>query len=104
MPPPLRILLVENDDTDADLVAAQLSAAGFPVEIARVRSIPEARRLASNVAHDFNNVLIAMFGYVDLLLDQFAAEDSRRADLEEIRRLAERAARLTRELLDVSRG
>jgi signal transduction histidine kinase len=127
MPPPLRILLVEDDDADADLVAAQLSTAGFPVEVARVRSLAEAGRaiqlalhrseeqlrqsqkmeavgrLANGVGHDFNNVLTAIFGYADLLLDQFAPEDPRRADLEEIRRSAERAATLTRQLLAFSR-
>jgi signal transduction histidine kinase len=60
-------------------------------------------RLAGGVAHDFNNVLTAIFGYVDLLLDQFTQEDPRRADVQEIRRSAERAAALTRQLLAFSR-
>jgi len=60
-------------------------------------------RLASGIAHDFNNVLTAIFGYADLLLDQFPPEDQRRADLQEIRRSAERAATLTRQLLAFSR-
>jgi two-component system cell cycle sensor histidine kinase/response regulator CckA len=60
-------------------------------------------RLAGGVAHDFNNVLTAIFGYTDLLLDQFNAEDPRRADLLEIRSAAERAASLTRQLLAFSR-
>jgi signal transduction histidine kinase len=60
-------------------------------------------RLAGGVAHDFNNVLTAIFGYADLLLDQFPAEDPRRADVQEIRRSAERAAALTRQLLAFSR-
>ncbi len=60
-------------------------------------------RLAGGVAHDFNNVLTAIFGYADLLLDQFPAEDPRRADVQEIRRSAERAASLTRQLLAFSR-
>jgi len=60
-------------------------------------------RLAGGVAHDFNNVLTAIFGYADLLLDQFAKDDPRRGDVEEIRRSAERAASLTRQLLAFSR-
>jgi two-component system, cell cycle sensor histidine kinase and response regulator CckA len=60
-------------------------------------------RLAGGVAHDFNNVLTAIFGYVDLLLEQFADDDPRRADLQEIRSSAERAASLTRQLLAFSR-
>ena len=60
-------------------------------------------RLAGGVAHDFNNVLTAIFGYTDLLIEQFAIDDPRRADVAEIRRSAERAAALTRQLLAFSR-
>jgi PAS domain S-box-containing protein len=60
-------------------------------------------RLAGGVAHDFNNVLTAIFGYVDLLLDAMDPADGRRADVEEIKRAAARAAGLTRQLLAFSR-
>jgi len=60
-------------------------------------------RLAGGVAHDFNNVLTAIFGYVDLLLDSMDPTDERRADVEEIKRAAARAASLTRQLLAFSR-
>jgi PAS domain S-box-containing protein len=60
-------------------------------------------RLAGGVAHDFNNVLTAIFGYVDLVLESFDAGDRRRADVEEIKRAAQRAAGLTRQLLAFSR-
>jgi len=60
-------------------------------------------RLAGGVAHDFNNVLTAIFGYVDLLLDAMDPADERRADAEEIKRAASRAAGLTRQLLAFSR-
>jgi two-component system, cell cycle sensor histidine kinase and response regulator CckA len=60
-------------------------------------------RLAGGVAHDFNNVLSAIFGYAELLLDQFDETDPRRADVVEIRRSADRAANLTRQLLAFSR-
>ncbi|HXV85280.1 MAG TPA: PAS domain S-box protein, partial [Gemmatimonadales bacterium] len=60
-------------------------------------------RLAGGVAHDFNNVLTAVFGYVDLLKEQFAAGSPQREDLDEIRKAADRAAGLTRQLLAFSR-
>jgi two-component system cell cycle sensor histidine kinase/response regulator CckA len=60
-------------------------------------------RLAGGIAHDFNNVLTAIFGYTDLLIDQFGLDDPRRTDIQEIRRSAERAASLTRQLLAFSR-
>jgi signal transduction histidine kinase len=60
-------------------------------------------RLAGGVAHDFNNVLTAIFGYADLLMDGLDLTDPRRADVEEIKRAANRAAGLTRQLLAFSR-
>jgi PAS domain S-box-containing protein len=60
-------------------------------------------RLAGGIAHDFNNVLTAIFGYADLLLEQLPADNASRDDVEEIRRSAERAASLTRQLLAFSR-
>jgi PAS domain S-box-containing protein len=60
-------------------------------------------RLAGGVAHDFNNILAAIAGYAELLLAQTAPEDARRREVEEIRRAADRAASLTRQLLAFSR-
>jgi PAS domain S-box-containing protein len=60
-------------------------------------------RLAGGIAHDFNNILTAITGYVDLLLEDLAAKDPRRQDAEEIRKAADRAAGLTRQLLAFSR-
>jgi signal transduction histidine kinase/CheY-like chemotaxis protein len=60
-------------------------------------------RLAGGVAHDFNNVLTAIAGYSDLLLEDLDARDPKRQDVEEIRAAAQRAATLTRQLLAFSR-
>jgi len=60
-------------------------------------------RLAGGVAHDFNNVLTAITGYSDLLLEDLAPEDPKRPDVEEIKAAALRAAALTRQLLAFSR-
>ncbi|HEX7078264.1 MAG TPA: ATP-binding protein [Candidatus Eisenbacteria bacterium] len=59
-------------------------------------------KLAGGVAHDFNNLLTAILGYGDLL-DARLAGDLGRTELGEIRRAAERAAALTRQLLAFSR-
>jgi two-component system cell cycle sensor histidine kinase/response regulator CckA len=61
-------------------------------------------QLAGGIAHDFNNLLTAIIGYSDLLLlSEDCPLDSVRGDLEEIRRAAERAAGLTRQILAFSR-
>ena len=60
-------------------------------------------RLAGGVAHDFNNILTAITGYSDLLLEELAPDDPKRVDVDEIRNAAQRAAALTRQLLAFSR-
>ncbi|HEV8598905.1 MAG TPA: PAS domain S-box protein [Gemmatimonadales bacterium] len=60
-------------------------------------------RLAGGVAHDFNNLLTVIRGYADVLSGQLSGEDPRLAEVREIRRAADRATSLTRQLLAMSR-
>jgi PAS domain S-box-containing protein len=60
-------------------------------------------RLAGGVTHDFNNLLTAVLGYSDLALKRLLPEDPLRKEIVEIRRAAERATVLTRQLLAFSR-
>jgi len=60
-------------------------------------------RLAGGVAHDFNNILTAVLGYSELLLQRSAPSDPLHRHAEEIRKSAERAAALTQQLLAFSR-
>ena len=60
-------------------------------------------RLAGGIAHDLNNALTAIAGYAELALGEVASDHAARADVEEIRRAAERAGSVTRQLLAFSR-
>jgi PAS domain S-box-containing protein len=56
-------------------------------------------RLATGVAHDFNNVLTTIRGFSDILRNQLPGESRQRGDVEQIRKAADRGALLTRQLL-----
>jgi PAS domain S-box-containing protein len=59
--------------------------------------------LAGGVAHDFNNILMVVQSYGELLRETLEQDDRRRADVDEILNATGRAAGLTRQLLAFSR-
>jgi two-component system, cell cycle sensor histidine kinase and response regulator CckA len=62
-----------------------------------------AGKLAGGIAHDFNNILTAIIGYSNLLVDELPLGDRAREDVAGIRKAADRASNLTRQLLAFSR-
>ena len=71
-------------------------------QLRRSQKLEAVGRLAGGVAHDFNNILVAMNGYVDLAIDALDEGSPVRQDLLEVRRACGRAASLTRQLLAFS--
>ncbi len=59
--------------------------------------------LAGGIAHDFNNILTGIAGFADLALMRLSSAHPIWHDLQEIKRQAERATTLTRQLLAFSR-
>ncbi len=60
-------------------------------------------QLAGGVAHDFNNILQAILGYVDFAKTDLDPDSRRWRDIDEIRLAATRASKLTHQLLAFSR-
>jgi two-component system, cell cycle sensor histidine kinase and response regulator CckA len=60
-------------------------------------------RLAGGIAHDFNNMLTGIRGYTELLLDRLDPASPLRAEAEQIKRAAEQASNLPKQLLAFSR-
>jgi signal transduction histidine kinase len=89
------------DQREQARVAAE-ALARSEADLAQVQKLDAVGSLAGGIAHDFNNILTAVLGYADLLLERELEPDVRE-DLEELRRAAERAAQLTRQLLAFAR-
>lgn len=96
-----RVSLVGRDITRRR--AAEARQARTDAELRQAQKMEVAGRLANGMAHDFNNILISIFGYSDLVLRALREDDPARADVAEIKRAGERAASLTRQLLSFSR-
>ncbi|GEM_PF-1180232 len=60
-------------------------------------------RLAGGVAHDFNNMLMAIQGYSDLIMQEIKQNVRLRGYVVEIQKAVDRSASLTRQLLAFSR-
>ena len=72
-------------------------------ELLQASKMESLGRLAGGVAHDFNNLLTVIRGYADVLSGELSDEDPRLGEVREIRRAADRATSLTRQLLAMSR-
>ena len=72
-------------------------------ELYQAQKMEAMGRLAGGVAHDFNNILTAIMGHAEMLRLDLAKDHPSYGDVEGIRGTAERASRLTKQLLGFSR-
>jgi len=72
-------------------------------QLAQAQRIESVGRLAGGVAHELNNLLSPVIAYTDVLLEGVAPGSETAGDLGEIKRAAERARDLTRQLLALAR-
>jgi PAS domain S-box-containing protein len=81
----------------------ELARATREARIAQSRRLESLGQLAGGVAHDFNNLLGVILNYAEFVADELEEGTSAHTDVVEIRRAAERATGLTRQLLIFSR-
>ena len=72
-------------------------------QIRQAQKMDAVGRFAGGVAHDLNNMMMIILGFSDFLLGALEPGDGRRGDADEIRKAAERAMHLTRQLLGFGR-
>jgi two-component system cell cycle sensor histidine kinase/response regulator CckA len=89
-------------EVDGDLLADyQLTLDRLLVleeQLRRAQRLETVGRLTGGIVHEFNNMLVVINGYSDLVAAR-VADDELRADVREIQHAVERAASLTRQLL-----
>jgi PAS domain S-box-containing protein len=98
----VRHLITSYTDVTAHRAATEALRASEE-QLRHAQKMDAVGRLAGAVAHDFNNLLTAILGYADLLVRDMPENDPRQREAEEIRRAAQRASALTRQLLAFSR-
>jgi two-component system cell cycle sensor histidine kinase/response regulator CckA len=81
-----------------DRVRAEREREAIERRLRRSERLESLGQLAGGVAHDFNNLLAVILNYAQFIAGDVRDEGVRR-DVEEIRKAAERAARLTKQLL-----
>jgi len=72
-------------------------------ETVRQERLAAVGQLAAGIAHDFNNILTSIIGFADLLQRQPIVSEDIHPDLAKIVEQGQRAAQLTRQILDFSR-
>lgn len=83
--------------------STQAALSASELRLRHAQRLEAVGRLAGGIAHDFNNLLTVILGFSEFLLEQLPKDQPAHRDANEIRMAAERATRLTKQLLAFSR-
>ena len=110
-----KIGTVNREDLDMLVVISAIAAAAIEqskafealrvkdVQLQQAQKMEAVGRLAGGVAHDFNNLLTVIRGYSELIAQDVDQNGRIRAQVDEVLKAADRASRLTSQLLTFSR-
>ena len=88
--------MLQNEKTNKENLNLQTS-------LKQAEKMETVGQLAGGVAHDFNNMLGVILGHTEMAMDQIDMAQPLFADLEEIRKAANRSTDITRQLLTFAR-
>ena len=100
--------VLEQDEVTAALERKERLQA----QLQQAQRLENLGQLAGGIAHDFNNLLAVILNYVTFVSEELAAstesdwaqrQETAHSDLEQVKKAAERAARLTHQLLAFAR-
>jgi two-component system cell cycle sensor histidine kinase/response regulator CckA len=88
-----------KDQAVRERLQAQAERERLENRLHQAQRLESLGQLAGGVAHDFNNLLAVIINCASFVAEATAGDEPVQADVEQIRTAAERAARLTRQLL-----
>jgi PAS domain S-box-containing protein len=76
----------------------------FEAQLVQAQKMEGLGHMAAGIVHDFNNMLMAIMGRIDMLLVDLPGHSPQREDIEQVQQTAQRAAALTRQFLTFARN
>ena len=99
-----RVLIGDGQVVGITTIARDLSERDrLENELRQAQKMEAVGRLATGVAHDFNNIITVLLGYSDELIEEAEENTPVHSAAVEVRRAADRASALTQQLLAFSR-
>jgi two-component system cell cycle sensor histidine kinase/response regulator CckA len=99
-----RVIWQDGEPTGIEAIARDVSERKrLEQQLQQAQKMEAVGQLAGGVAHDFNNMMSAVIGFSELVLNRLEADHPVRRQVEEIRRAGERASDMTHQLLAFSR-
>ena len=89
--------------SEAERLRAESALEAHQARLAELQQFGEVGRLAAGVAHDFNNVLNAIFGYIDLIAEAAGGNPEVNRLAAELASIADRGRELTHKLMTIGR-